>query len=289
VGNWPLVWKEMYRGDSESGALEFEREVWTDWKLLLPVALLGLIALAVVAAGIESGMQRELRAAAFLEPVVAVLAASGWCAVLSFRAAAGICRERDAGTLDSLLTLPVSRGELLGAKWLGAVFHGRGFGYLLAIALAVGIAARWLHPLGALLLATALAVHFAFLASVGVWLSVASRTPTQARVLVGVVLLVFLGGGLVQMASHNWSAVKLQPGLVSRQPEIPWRDLAAEVGASAPGAWRFLSFSEEEFVQRGDDGTIFSARLTVALWGIGTYGLLAGGLYFLAYRRFLKA
>ena len=49
------------------------------------------------------------------------------CGAGALRAAASVAGERQRQTLDSLLTLPCGRGEILRAKWLGALWRGHGW------------------------------------------------------------------------------------------------------------------------------------------------------------------
>src|SRR5207249_8809034 len=111
---------------------------------------------------------------------LAVLAASGWCLAVAWRAAGSVARERDRRTLGDLLVLPVSRLAILGAKWLGGPLRFRWLGYLLTALLTVGLLSAALHPLAAFLLGLAVVVHVAFLASLGVWLSLENRNTQWA-------------------------------------------------------------------------------------------------------------
>jgi hypothetical protein len=211
-----------------------------------------------------------------------------WCIVLAFRAASGISRERDGQTLEGLLTLPVSRAKLLGAKWLGPVLYGRGFGYMVAAVFVVELFGGLLHPLGAILLAVTLAVHLAFLASLGVWLSLASRTTVWARTTMAMVLLLFVGAGLRAMNTDERAYNHTQPAeAFGGVPASEWRLMVAEVGANAPGAWWYLNFSWTEVTEalRAGDRR-FLAHLYVAACGTATYGAAAAVLWLAAWRRF---
>src|SRR5205823_4791729 len=124
---------------------------------------------------------------------LAILLAGWWCVTAGFRAASSVSRERDQGTLDGLLTLPVGRAAVLRAKWLGSILRWRIAGYGLASVGVVGLLSGVLHPVGLLLLAVACASLLVFLASLGVWLSLVSRNTLWARMKMALGLLVVFG------------------------------------------------------------------------------------------------
>jgi ABC-type Na+ efflux pump permease subunit len=203
------------------------------------------------------------------------------------RAAASISQERENGTLDSLLTLPYSRNEILRAKWLAAILSGRGFGYLVLLAMILGSASGVLHPFGIGILILAIAAQIAFVASTGVWLSTASRTAQRARIAMAVVLMTLLGGGLSQMMLHSPT-----DHLSRRSSDVPGgalRDYVSEAGVNLPGSWEFLAFTPKqyEYGSSGEDSK-FMPRLFVAFCGAIAYALAAAGMCFLACRRFRK-
>src|SRR5262249_47903426 len=110
VGRWPLLWKETLHG--RKGIVEAH--------LPLLVLIAGVLFAAVVVFGPVLFAEKSRT----LFPGMAILATAGtWCTTAGFRAAAGVSRERDKATLEGLLTLPVSRDAVLGAKWLGPVLY----------------------------------------------------------------------------------------------------------------------------------------------------------------------
>jgi len=136
-----------------------------------------------------------------------------------------------------------------------------------------------------------LAAHIAFLASVGVWLSLASRTTLWARVTMAMVLLVFLGISLRSMLPDVRVGNGVQSSATSPGPLpwdlLPWRRFVAESGANAPGAWWFLAFSPDDYGAALSTGnSYFVGRLVVAEGGILGYALAARLLWALACRRF---
>jgi ABC-type transport system involved in multi-copper enzyme maturation permease subunit len=274
-GDWPLLWKETYRSRLEVATREAERRFLKGWPQVLAVVFaLSAPALAVRYLATD---RDTLDFYALLGRLAVALLAGLWCLVPGFGAAAAVSRERERRTLDGLLTLPVSRATVLGAKWLGPVLCGRASGYGLATVIVAEVAGGGLHPLGALLLAVAVAAHVAFLAGLGVWASVLCPTTGRARLAVALVLLFLVTGGPAWLVAA--SPERLLP------PE--WKEPAADVAANAPGAWWFLTFSPDDFAQElAGGGTVFTARLVAAACGAVTYALLAALLWLDALRNF---
>jgi hypothetical protein len=217
-----------------------------------------------------------------------LLVAGVWCPVVAFRAAAGITRERDKATLEGLLTLPVSRPVLLGAKWLGPIVRSRGLGYALALILLMETVGGTLHPVGAALFVMAIAASIGFVASLGVWISLASRTTVWARVTMALMLLVFLGIGLrsLYLEVRAGNRARTVGGLVAWET-LPWDRYVTDVGMNMPGAWWFLTFSRSDYEKSLAAGDVrFVAQLLVATGGIVTYGLFARLLWTIACLRF---
>jgi ABC-type transport system involved in multi-copper enzyme maturation permease subunit len=289
IGNWPLLWKETHRSDRKGLAEDVERLFESRW-LVLAIVLAGVLCLLTIRTVLRLVDPAFVHLLNVAGQIGLVIAASGWCAMVAFRAAAGVSRERDAATLDGLLTLPMSRTEILGAKGLGPILYGRGIGYFLAGMLIAGSVGEVFLPLGTLILMVSLAAHLAFLASVGVWLSVASGTTLQARFIMAVVLLVFIGGGLAHFLVHEPKAVIVQSASpVAPRVDVPWRYLIAELGANAPGAWIFLSsLPVKNDLSTASFDALFNARLAVAASGAVAYGLATGALWLAAYYRFVK-
>jgi ABC-type transport system involved in multi-copper enzyme maturation permease subunit len=290
IGDWPLLWKETLpavRGEAATPMFERAlRQNWFGMAVLLAVPIV-LILLARRHTGYRP---EEVKSLGILLRMMVLVAAGAWCAVLAFRSAAGIIRERDKGTLEGLLMLPVSRAEVLGAKWAGAILFARGFGYALAAVLIVGLLSGMLHPIGVALLTMAVAAHVAFLASVGVFLSSASRTTLWARVTMALVLLAFLGlsfRALLPEVRLGVAGYNLTP-VHSPAPwrVLPWKQYLTDDAVNAPGAWWFLACSRDEYsaaLAAGDSQ--FVGRLIAAECGIVGYALVARLLWTLAWLR----
>ena len=122
-----------------------------------------------------------------------------------------VTRERERDTLDSLLSLPVDRDEILAAKWLGGLVSLR----LVAVALLgvwlFGVATGGLHPFAFVALGLAVAAVLEFLASLGLWLSTVSTTSLRANMAAVLCLLLIAVGPMVlaqyidMLAPYSWA------------------------------------------------------------------------------------
>ena len=112
-----------------------------------------------------------------------------------FPATAAIAGEREIGSLEYLVSQPISFGELFLGKWLGvslAVWLSLMVGFGLAGAISVWYGTPW--PLVALLLALTLLLAEAFVA-IGLLCSVVARSRTRATSAGLVVWIVAIGLG----------------------------------------------------------------------------------------------
>jgi hypothetical protein len=170
-----------------------------------------------------------------------------WCFQVAFQSAACVCREREQRTLDVLLTVPVSRAAVLGAKWLGAILTSR-FGYMIVLIVALNLAVGKLLLLDAALLLCVLAAQVAFLASLGVRISVTARSTLRARVTMAVALLLFFRGGWIlstldvraTAAVSDARELVLEGKPVSLARPGLMRGLVYDVGANPVRSWFVL-------------------------------------------------
>lgn len=210
--------------------------------------------------------------------VVALL--GGWCLFLSFRAAGCVSRERDQRTLESLLTLPCRRQEILNAKWLGSVFRYRHLGYVLAGLVAGGTAAGVFHPIAAILMTVTACVHLPFLTSMGVWLSLASRNTLRANLTMAGVLC-FWFGGFLAMASLKEFLILLKPG--------SWLDHFLDTFLCPASTWWYMAFTWQEIVRATASGSpAFWGRLCGTLVSLPVFGGSAWLLWRLSRREFRR-
>jgi ABC-type transport system involved in multi-copper enzyme maturation permease subunit len=280
VGDWPLVWKEVN-------------------PIAYPIALRNssrYLAAFVPAAALLGWLLSLIpnTAAPFLLGLLTLLGPGlVWCEIVAFGAALSVCRERERRTLDGLLTLPVSHAVVLGAKWLGAVLRADVW-YLVTLALAFNAGLNATHPLRALLLTAAVAAQIAFLASLGLRVSVASRTTLRAGVVMAVLAFVFFAGGWVALGIDrgadnaveiNGSASDSRKGITAVDPGH-MRGLIYTIGLNPIGSWGFLNGFQQADNDTALDRLFRDTQYAVAVYATLIYALAAGVLWLDAWRCF---
>jgi ABC-type transport system involved in multi-copper enzyme maturation permease subunit len=289
VSDPPLLWKEVYHGAGQTAGWPF----WAVYGTALGAGLF-LFVLALWLAGpwnwptgkavtfnegaypfVRDGVNPVLR-------VLGILLATAWCLGVAWRAAGSISRERERRTLVGLLTLPTDRQAVVNAKWLGGILRFRWLGYVLAAVWTVGLLTGALHPAAVPLLALATVVHVAFLASLGVWLSLVSRNSLWANLSMAMVLLLMFIGPWVAVMYNN-----LLGGTWGGPQD--WWDNFGQIGLNPPRAWWFLGFSWDDFREDvlGGEGPL-RGPLGATLAGLGWYAVGAGVLWLGACRRFRR-
>jgi ABC-type transport system involved in multi-copper enzyme maturation permease subunit len=290
VTDAPLFWKEVYHRAHEWTFLSF-------WKVFLPsVGVLAVFLLLVftlvtildLRTRTEAEFGQILReiAARIVNPAIRVLGmilAGAWCAGAAWRTASCITREREGRTLGALLTLPLERSEILRAKWCGGLLRLRWLGYVLAALWCAGVFCGALHPVAALLLAAAVAVHLSFLTVLAVNLSLASRNTFWANFNMTLMLLLTFAGAWVGMAYYEvfFGGSYTAPG--------SWWEHFYQVGLNPLWTWWYLGFNWEEFQQEafGPEGG-WHGPLGATLAGVGAFAALTGVLWLEAQRTFNK-
>jgi hypothetical protein len=284
IGERPLLWKEVYHGAGTSAGWRFGPVYGSALGIGLVVLLLAF-ALAspeiwpmgrpftLVAAYpfIRDGVNPTVRG-------LGILLAAAWCGGVAWRAAGCITRERQQRTLAGLLTLPIDPAVVLGAKWLGGPLRYRWLAYILLAVWTLGLLSGALHPAAVPLLAVATVVHVAFLTSLGVWLSLVSRTTLWAYLGMALMLLLMFVG--------PWVALLYVDLLGGSTPGEGWWDDFAQIGLNPPRSWWFLGFSWDDF--RDDVLRMDALRETLGatLTGLAIYAVAAGALWLAACRRF---
>ncbi|HMC64895.1 MAG TPA: ABC transporter permease subunit, partial [Gemmataceae bacterium] len=241
IGDEALLWKEMHHGATVAPVLVSMTALLVGLVLVAVVFIAALVVLADVTD--DRPLGRGIAAA--VNPVIRVLSivlAGMWCFGLAFRAVSAVSRERDQRTLDSLLILPVERSDILRAKWLGSILRLRGLGLCLLAVWGVGLITGALHPLGLVLLASACAIHVAFLASLGIWVSLVSRNTLTAYFAMAMMILVIFVG--------SWSAQNYSQWLLGIRPD-EYDPLVQffEIGLNPPRSWWFLGLSWHEMAE----------------------------------------
>jgi ABC-type transport system involved in multi-copper enzyme maturation permease subunit len=159
----PLDWKERYFGGWASANADVALALFAI--AVVPLTLLLVLARPEVADGWSS--------------VAVLLAGLTAIAAVGFRAASCVARERQQGTLDSLLALPVTRRDILFAKAKGAASLAGWPAALALVAVCLGVirgVVVWPAIVGVPLI---LAGWVTGVVGLGMWLSV--RCPTRQR------------------------------------------------------------------------------------------------------------
>jgi len=292
AGHYPvtdaaLLWKEVYHGaDLTAG--------WGFRVVYVPVVVVGLVLVLNALLGVllwfwgPGQLFPLVELGKFLheevQPILrflATLLASVWCLAVAWRAAGSVAREREQRTLGDLLVLPTSRAAILGAKWVGGPLRFRWLGYLLAAVLTVALLSGAMHPAAVVLLTVAVAVHVAFLASLGVWLSLENRNTLWAYLSMAVMLLaMFAGSWIASIYSEMLS------GGFAGASSGGWWDDFIQVGLSPLRTWWFLGFSWRSFETNVAGDIPLRETLGPVMTGVGAYALLAGVLWLAAWQRF---
>lgn len=249
IGGNPLLWKELHvdQDDSHEGVKAL---------VLIGSLFIGLIAsmvcLAVILRALEDGTPlREVT-----NPMARFLGTALGCFMLLgilFAAVATVSREREQRTLDSLLTLPIRRTEVLRAKWLGSILSVRRLAWgLLAI---WGLAAftGGLHLLALPLLIFAWLAYAAFAASLGLWFSIVSATKMQATLRALVTCFAIIGTSIF-LGKHVAMTTPMGSLWVLA---VAWQEFDPKKGS------------------RGDYGLAHPAELLVPIAGLFCYAAAA--------------
>jgi ABC-type transport system involved in multi-copper enzyme maturation permease subunit len=233
MGDRPLLWREAYQGGSPTNTgflIDMLTMLFCVFLIVQIVLLLSVLS--------NAGSEFYLFVQEYINPCIKVgtiILGLLLCVSVAFRAAGTFSRERDQKTLDSLLLLPIPRRSILVAKWLGSILRFRRLIWLLLALWAFGVVITALHPLAAVALAVALALHVALLATIGVWLSLACRNTVSAYFATALLLmLLFLGSWLVLLntaiagPTASFYGIWLERFLeIGLNPIVCWWHLAA--------------------------------------------------------------
>jgi ABC-type transport system involved in multi-copper enzyme maturation permease subunit len=286
LGNRPLLWKEM-GPVANPGVFEFLNRSW-------PVLVLSAAGLGWLVRTYCSAASREMNDIFMLSAVMMTYPGLAWCGFVAMRAAISVCRERERNTLDSLLTLPQSRSAILGAKWLGALLYPP-LDYFVAMALAFNLGLNITQPLPGLLLTIAVAAQVAFLASLGICVSVRLRSTLRAGVAMALLLFFVFGSGWVALGMDS-TAGRYVDGfgaLSTVRPDIPLTDapmirgLFYTVGLNPMGSWWCLGGPRRTFDSEIVDRQWLWEQCAVSACGTVLFALTAGALWMDARRCFL--
>jgi ABC-type transport system involved in multi-copper enzyme maturation permease subunit len=277
IGQWPVLWKELF----------VERGFRLHWAARIIVALLIIasfvpVVFIVVFAFeprpwgihpmdmVREGMNIWVR---FMTAAVGML----MLLAVAVRAAASISGERDNHTLDELLATPISSDSILFGKWIGSLLSVRWAWLWMAVIWGMAMVVGGLHPLAVPILVAEWFVYAAFVAHLGLWHSMGSRT--TLRSIVGTLITafaLFAGHWLIWLlfipftiGSIRWSGVfeviaKAQFGLTP--PFALWASgfalFESHHGALGPEWAEMLAYSIF--------GVLFWLVAGAILWGVNS-------------------
>jgi len=273
----PLLWKEMYfpriadifsfRSATASVIYGFAVIIGTCALTALYAATVGMLVEAHSIAPLYNQIVRWF----------GLLGLCGWILAAGLRAAASVAREREKQTLESLLTLPVPRREILLAKWNSCLLCGKEFRIVLAILAGLGCITLGLSLFAVVPAAVFIFIVRYFAISLGLWLSTICRSVLRATAwfIVLLALLSVCPPALAELASA-----------VARRSSDTGTALTIEKFVSDMNpisCWIAFTFSWREL---GHDGAKIELRLLSASLSTLLIFILSGLLWSDACRRF---
>ena len=198
-GDAPMIWKEC------SGTLSSPSLLRTVYLVCLAVAAVGGLGYWACFAGIPAFQEvldygygtGNQSARNNLSGGLRVLTACLYvltALLLGAAAATGITMEREKDAWTSLTVTPLEGQEILTGKILGALWRVRGMLAALLFVWLIGLICGAVHPLGFLLAIVAIAINLTFIAVLGTYLSLRSKSSARA-IAATIAILVFLNGG----------------------------------------------------------------------------------------------
>jgi ABC-type transport system involved in multi-copper enzyme maturation permease subunit len=274
VGEDAMLWKELHAepllrlGPGGETLLTIAKI----FSILLGGYVILLCLAAAAAAGSISGFTSGL--VRYIGTFVSCLM---WLAI-GLRAAGTITSERDRQTFDNLLTSTLENRAILLGKGLGSILCVRKAWLILGPIWGLGLLTGGLHLAALPLLVIAWAVYAAFVAGLGMWFSLVSRSTLWATVATLLAALL-VGGG-------HWAVFSLVlilwfPYEVSG--ELRWIHDFEWYGLTPPVTLNTLAFYPGDFLP----GSHLNWRVVFsALGGVLVYALLAAALWGLLLKRF---
>jgi ABC-type transport system involved in multi-copper enzyme maturation permease subunit len=291
LGHSPMEWKELYA----EPMFRFNRTAMVVTSTFVFACLVGgaflMIAFLAAASVLGDWEQYGNRAVRLLGTFVACLFLTG----TALRAAGCLTGERDRDTLVSLLTTPISNGDIIWAKWWGSVLSGRKLWWYLAIIWIAGVVSGGLHPIALLALVFAWAIYSMFLASLGLWFSLVSRSTLRATIWtlltvigisIGPVIFGYVCNVIEEIANprahSSWTGEVIMPWL---SPPVTLYTLEFYARDFDP-----RPIYDNYYNRRYYDPNEYSAevweRLLASALGLATYTLAAALFWMLVRRRF---
>jgi ABC-type transport system involved in multi-copper enzyme maturation permease subunit len=272
-GNAPMIWKEC------SGSLSSQSVLRTVWLFGLVAATVGGLVYLVYRLGVPA--YRELLDYGYGSTGnqsardmfnVAVRALTAPCYILmalmlGAGAATGFTMEREKDTWITLAATPMESQEVLTGKILGALWRIRGLALVLLLLWLLGLICGAVHPLGFLLAIVSTSIYLAFIAVLGTYLSLRSKSSVLA-IATTIASLVFLNGGylfcclpLIIGPENLLLRAGITPMMVTAAP-FTFTDLE-----------EFLRPRNEDFGPRRIH-LVLTVGLSLVAYGLSTYGLI---------------
>jgi hypothetical protein len=166
-----------------------------------------------------------------------LLVTGGACLALlgvAVHAAGSTSGERERHTLDSLLTTPLTRSQILFAKWLGSILSVRRPGLILLVLWLVCTGIGGGRGVALLGCAVAWVVYAGCFAMVGLWFSVTCRSTRRATL--------WTLGTLTLLGLGHWA-----PQFFVRAPkELTWPRTVAVYGLTPPAALQWVTLNGDD-------------------------------------------
>ncbi len=264
ISSRPLLWKEMFMGGRVSLTNFWRGFLWVVTLLIVPFLLYFNVSMSGFAgAGYVDPGARLVNLARWVVTLVGGLCFLG----VGFRAAGSVVRERQARTLDALLTLPLERRTILRAKWLASLIRPSVVTYAFGSIMILGSLIWALYPRAAPFLVVMMLAHLVFAASLGLFVSIHAPTRTWANFMFA--LIVFL----LTLPSffYHFFLPGTSPDLVSN---------VIKVGLNPVASWWFWSY------HWGEHSQMQAAQIGGSVVGAGIYVLAAWLLWRAACWRF---
>ncbi len=259
VGSKALWWKEVEAKFADFSSTINQGEGWLVMGMVIVFLchlIWFLVALGTGQAYQESDLWNPIMRFVF------VLLLSGIAIEVGVLSASTVSQEKEKGTLEILLTVPLERKDILWTKWLGNIWRFQALGILGPIFLLVEMFMGVFHPFATLLMVPTICVYLLFMSSLGLYLSLACSSTLRACLTLGGILGgVIIGSMFLELTEWSWLQVAINPIYT----------------------WHAVGFSWEEWQQYSP---AFSRNLSSIFFGLAVYGSLALILWEKSWRLF---
>ncbi len=186
---------------------------------------------------------------------------------LTLRGAGTISTERQRQTLDSLLTTPLTNGEILRGKWLSCLAGQRGLNLVFGLFILTGVLLAALSPLGLLVILLDSAVLAAFAICLGMSVSVSSRSTFHATTTAFLLLVALtVGHWLLYPILSAAFQVFGRPDLVEPLRNFHYHGLTSPYSLATLATLGGSQQAPTAQVLAACTGTALRAILAAALW-----------------------